>query len=122
MNMDIKRVSLGFDLRVNPDSQKENPSQVNQHLVAGLRSPISADSNVWVTTEEIESLAEQILPDYANPLHLTKSADLLVAACAKQGISTAGLWPVCITGLESNVMALRERFGSEYFDNPPKEE
>jgi len=111
MNMDIKRVSLGFDLRVNPDLQKENPSQANQHLVAGLRGPISADANVWVTTEEIESLTEQIFPDLANPLHLKKSADLLVDTCAKQGISTSGLWPVCFTGLESTVMALSERFG-----------
>jgi hypothetical protein len=122
MNMDIKRVSFGFDLRVNPDSLKENPSQVNQYLVSGLRSPISADANVWVATEEIESLTRQMLPDFANPLHLKKSVDLLVDACLKRGISTSGLWQVCFTGLESNLIALRERFGPEYFDKPPKEE
>jgi hypothetical protein len=121
MNMDIKRVSLGYDLRVNPNLQKENPSQVNQHLVPGLHSPISADANVWGTTEEIESLTGQILPDHTNPLHLKESADLL-DACAKQGIATSGLWPVCFTALESTLMALRERFGPEYFDNLPKEE
>jgi len=122
MNMNIKRVSLGFDLRANPHLQKENPSQVNQHLVSGLHSPISADANVWVTTQEIESLTEQVLPDFANPLHLKRSLDLLVNACAKQGISTSGLWPACFTGVESNVIALHERFGPEYFDDQPNEE
>ena len=120
MNMDIKRVSFGFDLRVNPDSLKENPSQVNQYLVSGLRSPISADANVWVATEEIESLTRQMLPDFANPLHLKKSVDLLVDACLKRGISTSGLWPVCFTGLESNLIALRERFGPRIFRQTAK--
>src|ERR1700722_18942105 len=120
--MNTKRVSLGFDLRVNPDLQKENASQMNQHLVPELRSPISADEGVWVTTEEIESLTDGVLPDFVNPLHLSKNIDLLVDACAKRGISTAGLWPVCITSSESNVIALAARFGPAYFDNQLKEE
>jgi hypothetical protein len=120
--MNTKRVSLGFDLRVNPDLQRENPSQVNQHLIPGRRNPISVDAGVWLETEEIESLTEGILPDFANPLHLTKSIDLLVDACGQRGISTSGLWTVCFTSFESNVIALEERFGPGYFDNRPKEE
>jgi hypothetical protein len=120
--MNTRRVSLGFDLRVNPDLQGENPSQSNQHLVPGLLSPISADPSVWLETEEIESLTERILPDFANPLHLKKSIDLLVDACDRRGIPTTGLWPVCITSFESNLIALEGRFGPGYFDNRPEEE
>jgi hypothetical protein len=107
---------------VNPNLQKENQSQVNQRLASGPHSPISADANVWVTTEEIESLTSEILPDFANPLHLGNSLDLLIDACVKRGIATSGLWPVCFTSFESNVVALEERFGPGYFDNPPREE
>jgi hypothetical protein len=120
--MNTKRVSLGFDLRVDPESQRKNPAQRNQHLVPDLRSPISVDPAVWVETEEIESLTEGILPDFANPLHLAKSIDLLVDACDKRSISITGFWPVCLTSFESNVIALAQRFGAGYFSNPPREE
>jgi len=122
MNMNIKRASLGFDLRVNPDLQVENLLQKNQHLVPELRNPISADAMVWRETEEIESLTEGILPDFANPLHLAKDIDLLVDACVKRGISTAGLWPVCITTFEPNIIALTARFGPGYFNHESEEE
>jgi len=121
-SMNTRRVSIGFDLRVNPASQRENPSQENQHLVPDLRSPISADATVWLTTEGIESLTERILPDFANPLHLKESIDLLVKACDDRGISTTGLWPVCMTSAESNLIALNRRFGPGYFDDQPIEE
>jgi hypothetical protein len=120
--MNSKRVSLGFDLRVNPDLQAENPLQKNQHLVPELYSPVSADAMVWRETDEIESLTEGILPDFANPLHLAKSIELLVDACEERGIPTAGLWPVCITTLETNLIALAARYGPEYFESHPEEE
>jgi hypothetical protein len=115
--MNTKRVSLGFDLRVNPDFHKENPSQMDQYLVPGLRSPISADPSVWVEPKEVESLTEGMLLDFVNPLHLGKSLDLLIDACVKRGISTTGLWQVCFTSSESNLIALNARFGQGYFDN-----
>jgi hypothetical protein len=120
--MNAKRVSLGFDLRVNPDFQRDNPSQDNQHLVPGLRSPICADPAVWVEPEEIESLTEGILPNFANPLHLAKSIDLLIDACRERGIRTFGLWPVCLTSFEANLVALEGRFGPGYFDNSLEEQ
>lgn len=120
--MHTKRVSFGFDLRVNPDLQKENPSQMDQYLVAGLHSPISADPSVWVETEEVESLTEGMLMDFVNPLRLGKSLDLLIDASVKRGISTSGLWPVCFTSFESNLIALGARSDPGYFDNQPREE
>jgi hypothetical protein len=120
--MNSKRVSLGFDLRVNPDLQAENPLQKNQHLEPELYSPVSADAMVWRETDEIESLTEGILPDFANPLHLAKSIELLVDACEERGIPTAGLWPVCITTLETNLIALAARYGPEYFESHPEED
>ena len=119
--MNIERVSLGFDLRLNPDLQKDNPSQQNQHLVPALRSPVSVDQNVWVETEEIESLMDGVLPDFANPLHLAKSLELLVDACQNRGIATINLWPVCVTTVEPNVIALTARYGPGYFDNQATE-
>jgi hypothetical protein len=115
----MKRICLGFDLRLNANLQKENTSQIDQHLVPELRSPMSADAGVWLEPGEIAALTKGILPDFANPLHLAKSIDLLVDACAKTGISTSGLWGVCLTSFESNVIALEERFGPGYFDNRP---
>src|ERR1700681_2258357 len=99
--MNIERVSLGFDLRVDPDSQRDNPLQGNQHLVPELRSPISADPSVWLGPEYIDSVMQGILPDFANPLLLAKNIDLLIKACDDRGISTSGLWHVCITSVES---------------------
>jgi hypothetical protein len=120
--MEGKRVSLGFDLRVSPDLQLENPSQQNQRLVPRLGSPISADSSVWLAPEEVESLTEGILPDFANPLHLAKRIDQLIEACRKKGMSPIGLWPVCLTSFETNLVALNAQFGLGYFDNPEREE
>ena len=119
----MKRASLGFDLRVNPDLQQENPAQLNQHLAVGMcRNPISADASVWLETDEIESLTERVLPEFANPLHLWKSIEALIQACERREISTNGLWPVSVTCSESNVVALAARFGPEFFDNLPTEE
>jgi len=120
--MNTTRISLGFDLRIDPRLQVENPLQKDQNLVPEQRSPVSADAMVWRETDEIEALTEGMLPDFANPLHLARSIDLLIDACRKRGISTVGLWPVCITTLETNLIALTARFGSEYFDGQGEEE
>lgn len=120
--MNFKRVSVGFGLRVNPEKESANRYPENQHLVLRVHNPICADASVWVEDSEIEHLTEGVLPDFANPLHLAKSIDLLVEVCKKQRISTRGLWPVCITSSEANVIVLVEHFGHGYFDNQPTEE
>jgi hypothetical protein len=120
--MITKRISLGFDLRLNPQLQKENPMQRDQHLVPSRQSPISADPGVWLRTEGIESLAEGKLPEFYNPFYLTKNADLLLDVCRRQGIPTSGLWPVCVTIYEANVIALIKRYGPGYFENQTDEE
>ena len=120
--MKIKRVGVGFDLRINPGELGENRLAENQRLVPEIASPISADPNVWVKPGEIERLTVGKLPDFANPLGLAKSIDLLVDACKKRDIPTSGLWPVCVTSSEANTIALVERYGPGYFDNQPREE
>jgi hypothetical protein len=120
--MSIRRISLGFDLRVNPETQKANPAQMNQSLMSAPSSPISADQNIWSEPEQVESLMDGVLPDFANPLHLAKSIDLLLDACRQCGIPTADLCRVCLTTDEANIVALIDRFGPGYFENQPKEE
>jgi hypothetical protein len=120
--MHPKRVSFGFDLRVNPALQGENPSQLNQSLIPDLRSPVSADPAVWLTTPEIELLSQGTLPDFANPLHLSKSIDLLVNVCRRKLVPITGLWPVCVTCYETDLLALVRRYGPGYFDNRTEEE
>src|ERR1700730_12578124 len=120
--MSIKRISLGYDLRVNPETQKANPAQMNQSLMSAPPNPISADQSIWPEPEQIESLMDGVLPDFANPLHLAKSIDLMLDACRQRGIPTAGLCRVCRTTDEANIVALIDRFGSGYFENQPEEE
>lgn len=119
--MNDKRVNLGFDLRVNPEVQEENPSQLDQRLVPNLRSPISADPNVWVTTAEIESLSQGELPEFFNPLHLSSSLGHLIDTCQRKHASTIGLWPLSLTCYETNLLSLVRRYGPGYFDNPIEE-
>lgn len=122
--MTTQRVSLGFDLRLNPELQGDY--FWDQHLVPELPSPISADSNVWLETAEINSLVNGLLPDdpmrgtmpeFCNPLFLAKDLESLLDACGKQGISTTGLFAVCLTSSEANVVALAERYGPGYFED-----
>jgi hypothetical protein len=120
-HMNHKRVSLGFDLRVNPALQGENSSQVNQRLVPELRSPVSADPSVWLTTEEIRSLSLGVLPDFSNPLHLSKSIELLRDACQSRGVLTTGLCPICVTSYETDLIALIKRYGPGYFETRAEE-
>ena len=119
--MNAKRVSLGFDLRVNPDLQGEIPSQKSQRLTSGPQSPLSADPSVWLQPREIESLWVGGLPNFSNPLNLAKNLDLLVAASSRQAISIANAWPICVTGDQVNTIALDERYGPGYFDNGVEE-
>jgi hypothetical protein len=84
--MNTKHVSLGFDLRANPDLQRENPLQRNQRLAPEIWSPITADPNVWLAPEEIEPLWQGILPDFSNPLHLAKNLDLLAGTDPERGL------------------------------------
>jgi hypothetical protein len=115
--MNIKRVSLGFDLRINPALQENSPSQLNQRLLPHIPSPISADPSVWLQPEEIASLWQGKLHVFSNPLNLAKSTDLLIDACQKKGLSITGLWPVCVTSYEPDRIALIERYGPGYFDD-----
>ncbi|HEX3942410.1 MAG TPA: hypothetical protein VHX11_13070 [Acidobacteriaceae bacterium] len=89
--MDAKRISLGFDLRLNPQLQKENPLQRAQHLVPTLQNPISADPAVWLTPEECEPLWQGTFPSFSNPLHLAKNLEMLAEACVQRAISISGL-------------------------------
>jgi hypothetical protein len=115
--MNAKRISLGFDLRLNPQLQKENPLQRNQRLVPTQLNPISADAGVWLRTEEIECLSEGKLSEFYNPFYLANSLDVLLDVCRRQGFSTSGLWPVCVTIYKANVIALIKRYGPGYFEN-----
>lgn len=120
--MNTKRISIGFDLRINPFLQTENPLQRGQHLVPSLSSPISADPAVWLTPEELEPISQGALPPFHNPLHLAKSLEMLEEGCVRRAISITGLWPVCITTCKANVAILVERYGFGYFENQAEEE
>jgi hypothetical protein len=121
--MNNKRFSLGFDLRMNPKSQKRNLSQQAQYLVPELDNPISADSSVWVEPAGIESLMQgAVLPGFSNPLHLAKSMDILIGTCITRGVSVTGLQPICVTTSVANVITLVEQFGPGYFDADANEE
>ncbi len=113
----MKRISLGFDVRVSPSLQGDNPLQRSQRLDPERLSPVSADPSVWLEAEGIQSLSEGALPDFYNPLRLSKSVDLLFDACKNRGISITDLWPICVTGYEPNLLALAGRYGPGYFDN-----
>ena len=117
-----KRVSLGFDLRVDPKLQGDDEWRRSQLLVPSLTSPVSADPSFWSERMEIGRIMGGVLPDYANALYLAKRIDLLLDDYRNRRISVSGLVPVCITSLESNLIGLVGRFGSSYFDNPPEEE
>jgi hypothetical protein len=120
--MNTKRISLGFDLRLNPQLQKETSLHRDQQLIPSKQSPISADPAVWLRTDEVESLSGGSLPDFYNPLYLAKSVDVLLNVCRLQCLSTIGLWPVCLTIYEASTVALVKRYGTGYFENQSGEE
>jgi hypothetical protein len=118
----MKRVNLGFDLRMKPELQRGDLPPKDQRLVPGPHNPISADPAIWLWPEGVDLFRDGILPDFANPLHLAKSIGLLLAAYETAGISEAGLSRVCVTTSEANVVALVERFGPGHFEDQPTEE
>lgn len=118
----MKRISLGFDLRVDPDLCEKTSSQIGQRLVPEISNPISADPNVWPQPEEVASLWHGLLPEFSNPLNLAKSLDSLRDASGQRGVSSAALVPVSLTSFQTNIIALVERFGTGYFEDQPSEE
>jgi hypothetical protein len=118
----MKRVSLGFDLRIKPELQTEDLPPKDQRLVPRLHSPISADPAIWLWPEGVDLFHDGILPDFANPLHLAKDINLLLAAYEKRGISEASWSRVCLTTSETNIVALVGRFGLGHFEDRPTEE
>jgi len=119
--MHCQRISIGFDLRVNPHSQKENPAQANQWLRPELRNPVSVDPSVWLRAEKVDSFMQEE-SDSCNPLGLANDIDPLLDASRKQRIATPELLPVCFTTSEAISVASRGRFGQGYFENQPEEE
>src|ERR1700761_9414665 len=117
----MKRISLGFDLRLNPSLQVASPLQRSQCLDPERLSPVSADPNVWLEGDAIESLSQGALADLYNPLRLSRSVDLLLDACKNRGVPIVDLWPICVTGYEANLLALAKRYGPGYFDNQVEE-
>jgi len=119
--MHPKRVSIGFDFRVTPTSLPEGVPQ-DQLLVPSLRSPVSADPNVWLEPASVESLMQDVTTQFINPLHLAKSVEVLADAVRVRGFSISDALPVCLTTWDTNVLALIARFGSGYFEYQAAEE
>jgi hypothetical protein len=118
-----KRVSCGFDLRVNADLQETDPRQWDQFLLGrDKRSLISADTRVWSVPDDVDSLLQDSIRKFWNPLGLSKDLDMLLSACRELSIPVAGLLPVCLTVTEELVATLVKWSGPEYFDNAPSED
>ena len=117
----MKRVSLGFDLRVDPNFHREVSSQIGQRLVPEISDPISADPNVWPQPPGVASLWQGALPEFSNPLNLARSLALLRDASDERAVSVTAATPVCLTSFQTNIVALVERFGTGYFDDQTDE-
>jgi hypothetical protein len=119
--MNYKRVSIGFDLRMPPDFEKEGVHP-DQRLVPELANPVSADPSVWLRSEEMDSFMQEESRAFCNPLNLANEIGPLLDASRKLRNRTPELWPVCFTTSETITVALRGRFGSGYFESQEGEE
>lgn len=119
--MSYKRVSIGFDLRMPPDFQKEGV-RPDQRLVPDLANPVSADPSVWLRAEEMDSFMQEESRAFCNPLNLTNEIGPLLDASPRRQDRSPELWPVCLTTSEAITIALRGRFGRGYFENGQEEE
>ena len=118
----MKRISLGFDLRVRPSFHEKTSSHIEQRLVPGISNPMSADPSVWPQSAEVASLWNELRSEFTNPLHLARSLDLLRESSSKLGVAASALVPVSLTTLQTNIIALIKRFGTGFFEDQPDEE
>ncbi len=112
------RVSLGFDLRVNPSCVHLSRSNGEQLLEPYRTSPVSADPAVWPTIRVAADLWGGLLPRFLNPLYLASDLGELIKAYQQEGIFVGDLYPVCITCEASIIASLNVRFGEGYFRSP----
>jgi hypothetical protein len=115
--MSTNRVSLGFDLRVQPVTPVEDKTRDRAFLDPGRRSPLSADPGVWPMSEESAQRWSGLLPDFLNPLYLAANLDSLVNAYKGEGFSLSNLCPMCVTGDPTIAISLNKRFGVGYFED-----
>ncbi len=115
-SMNETRLVLGFDLRSDPAQDNHHPIRDDQRLTPDLQSPISADPAVWPSPPGAEQLWPGLLQDFSNPLNLAKDLDLLETTYSQRSISTADLWPICITAHRTIADVLAKRYGPGYFD------
>lgn len=115
--MNAFRVSLGFDLRIDPKTISENTSSDHSFLDPRRRSPISADPGVWPMYVAAAERWGGLLPDFLNPLYLAASLDGLVTAYKDQKYPLSDLYPVCITGDPAITISLNRKFGPGYFED-----
>jgi hypothetical protein len=114
--MNETRLVLGFDLRSDPAQYNHHLLRDDQRLTPHLQSPISADPAVWLSPPGAEQLWQGLLQDFSNPLNLAKDLDLLETTYSQRLISTADLWPICITAHRTIADVLAKRYGPDYFE------
>jgi hypothetical protein len=120
--MTMDRISLGFDLRVNPGVDQPNGLGDARFLDPLNSSRISADPSVWLASDRATDLWGTNLPHFLNPLRLAGDTNRLLDAYNREGIDTSELYPLCITSAPGIAVSLRQRFGAGYFDHKLGEE
>jgi hypothetical protein len=120
--MNTGRVSLGFDLRINPGEREGEQTRERHFLDPHQTSLISADPAVWQVPEKARELWTGLLPNFLNPLYLATDLRSLVDAYDRKNISTSGLWPICVTSDSTITISLKRQFGPGYFEHQPAEE
>ena len=115
--MRANRVSLGFDLRVDPKMTHQDKARDRAFLDPQRRNPISADPGVWPMSQEAAERWSGLLPDFLNPLYLAANLDSLAHAYERERFSVSSLIPLCITSDPTISISLNKRFGPGYFEH-----
>ncbi len=118
----MRRLCLGFDLRVREETRPELSSQhFDERYDPCHRATVSGDPNVWRRRKDIEALLNDNVGSLSNPLTLARSLDDLLSACKDRDIAPEDMVSIALTCGESNLIALEQRFGNGWFEQSQDE-
>lgn len=121
---------IGFDLRLDPDSNLASLEKGRKEQRFSDDVPdiwISADPALLMHHEEVDKILQEEYPhanvmSLWNPLGFANQLPVLISDCHARGVSTDDFIPLAITCRKTNFIAFAERFGPEWLDSLPTEE
>lgn len=103
------RKCIGFDLRVRPSLQIDDPSRASDWLQLANHNPISIDRSVWHRWSDVDFFTDKLRPGFYYPLNLAGEIERPLAMARAMNADLLDMQAACFTLSPEGIVLLSAR-------------